>query len=191
MSTVSFVNCDFCALVFVEDMLDYVYGHNGLSRIPIIPDGARDNYRTHANFVFSSEIGEALLHIIRAFPNIAVTIMEYSNIFRLEEPIPGRHTANLLQFHTVSYMTDNDFYRDYKVWCSHLLHFLFTVCGLCIYNERRLDLFSNTAIIASASQVVCRIMSLKPTQKIDKFMQYAVSVLNNPLLSEIIVYDMD
>lgn len=173
--------------LFIDDLLNYVCQQLEVHRLSIMPGGRRSEYISDATYSFSPEIGDALIHIFKPFNNIAESLIVLSILLRAEEE---PRVINLLKFHEVSSLTDVDFDRDPRVWCSQLLHYLVIVTSLCLYFEKSLDLVSSIDVIVEASEVLDMMMSQRSSEKIESLKQYASSTLNEPPLTHTTIYEL-
>lgn len=178
--------------IFIDDLLDYVYQRLEVHRLPIMRGERRGELISSAAYTFSSEIGDALIHILKSFNNIAESLIVLSNLLRAEEARDARsaRVINLLKFHEVSSLTDADFDHDPSVWSSQLLHYLVIATSLCLYFDKSLDILSSINVIVETSEVLNSMMAQRTSEKIESFKQYARSTLNEPPLTHTTVYEL-
>lgn len=178
--------------IFIDDLLDYVYQRLEVHRLPIIRGERRSEFISNAAYTFSSEIGDALIHILKSFNNIAESLILLSDLLRAEEARDARsaRVINLLKFHEVSTLTDADFDLDPRVWSSQLLHYLVIVTSLCLYFDKNLDIVSSIDVIVVASEVLNSIMAQRTREKIESFKQYARNTLNEIPLTHTTIYEL-
>lgn len=190
MLAVRYVNLDLDSTLFIDDMLQYIFPRYGISRTSVIPSEVRNRYFEDLDYTFIPEIGDAVTSILQGFYNVAETVIEYSVIFRISEPNPRSHIANLLRFHRLAFLTDGDFAGDPNMWCSCLLHYLAIVTCLCIHYEQNYNALSAIDVITTASEVLFKAMERSTFLKVEWLKQYAIGVLSRSIITETTLYEI-